>query len=105
MKESEIQSQILIYLRANNIFCWKNHVGGIKTKYGMATNPAKGIADITGVMPGGRFLACEVKTPKGKPSPEQILYLANVNAAGGLGFFATSVEDVAHELTGVFKLG
>lgn len=44
------------------------------------------------------FLAIEVKRPGGKLSPEQAAFLDDVNRAGGLGFKATSVEDVRARL-------
>ena len=59
----------------------------------------KGIADILGCWKG-RLIAIEVKTPRGKLSEKQEQFLMEVNAAGGLGFVARSVEDVMRELEG-----
>lgn len=41
------------------------------------------------------FSAVEVKTPQGKPTEEQVDFLAAVNAAGGIGIIATSSDDVS----------
>ena len=60
--ETNITKGILKALRAMGIFCFK-HWGG---PMGM-----KGVTDILGVLPGGQFLALEVKTAKGKLTPAQ----------------------------------
>jgi hypothetical protein len=40
------------------------------------------------------FLALEVKTPKGKPTEEQINFIQQVRKAGGIAGVVRSVEDV-----------
>ena len=45
-----------------------------------------------------RFLAIEVKRPGGKPTAPQQAFLDKVNEAGGIGFVATSVQDVMDQL-------
>ena len=42
----------------------------------------------------GRFLAIEVKNKKYMPTDKQILFLETINAFGGVGILARSVEDV-----------
>jgi hypothetical protein len=54
----------------------------------------KGVADILGMLSNGRFLAIEVKSKKGRLSPEQKIFLEEINAGGGIGILARSVEDV-----------
>jgi hypothetical protein len=44
----------------------------------------KGSADILGCLPGGRFLAVETKAERGRISPEQRQFLADIKALGGL---------------------
>jgi hypothetical protein len=58
--ESEITKAILKDLRSMGVFCFKHWGGPMGTK---------GVSDILGVLPGGRFLALEVKTEKGKLTP------------------------------------
>ncbi len=53
-----------------------------------------GCPDVLGQLKDGRLLGVEVKSPKGKPSPEQTLFLAQINAAGGVGFIAHDLRDV-----------
>lgn len=54
----------------------------------------KGSADLIGVLaPEGRFLALEVKTPKGRISKEQELFLSLVRKQGGFACVVRSVDD------------
>lgn len=53
----------------------------------------KGGSDIIGWTQDGRFLAIEVKTQKGRATPEQIRFINAVNASGGIAGICRSVED------------
>lgn len=55
------------------------------------------MADVLGII-GGKLLAIEVKTLKGKVSKSQKLFLENVNLNGGIGFVARSLEEVKRRL-------
>ena len=57
----------------------------------------KGISDIIGCH-NGRFLAIEIKTERGRVTPHQQRFIDRVNAAGGIGFVARSIEDVTYHL-------
>lgn len=61
----------------------------------------KGVSDILGIYKG-KFMAIEVKSAKGNPSPEQVSFLADVIRAGGIGFIARSIEDVERKLNKEF---
>lgn len=58
-----------------------------------------GVSDIIGLLPGGRFLAIEVKTDRGKATPRQDKFIRDVNEEGGLAFIARSVDDVIERLS------
>lgn len=98
--EQSIQRAILDYLRYRGIFCWKNNTAGIYVKARNTYIPshAPGVSDILGILPGGRFLAIEVKAPKGRVSPAQEQFLQTINERGGLAFVARSIDDVEEEL-------
>jgi len=102
--EKAIENQILHFLFKKKVFAWKNQSVGIfdpiKKVYRRSNNPfhIKGVADIIGVLPDGRFLAIEVKSKTGKASPEQIEFIKKINFMGGKAFIARSVEDVESEL-------
>jgi len=66
-----------------------------------------GGADLLGIIRGsGRAVACEVKVPGWKPRnaadreryARQLQFLACVRGAGGLGFVASSVEEVLQQI-------
>lgn len=81
--------------------------GAHKIPFGLCV----GSADLIGIAPDGRFLAVEVKVPEsgswraGRVSPEQRDFLAAVNAAGGLGGIARSVEDALALISGARQGG
>lgn len=102
--ESLIRNQICSYLRSKKILCFVHDSVGIydptKKVYRTNKNPyrMKGVADILGCLPDGRFLAIEVKTPKGRLTPEQRLFLGQIQASGGVSFVARSIDDVIRGL-------
>lgn len=90
MSEKLIVNKILKYLKSLNCcFAWKEH-GGI---YGTA-----GIPDIIACI-GGRFIAFEVKTEKGKPTKLQEVAIRDIIKAGGVALVVTSVEEVKDVIT------
>jgi hypothetical protein len=94
-QEGEIAKAILKDLRAMGVFCFKHWGGPMR---------AKGVPDILGVLPGGRFLALEAKARKGKLTPAQASFLQSVAVNGDLAFMARSVEAARERLAeeGVF---
>jgi Holliday junction resolvase len=85
MAEKEITNSILHYLKTVPIcFAWKTH-GGI---YGTA-----GIPDIICCI-GGRFVAFEVKAPKGKLTKLQEATIQRIRKAKGQACKVSSVEEV-----------
>src|SRR6267154_5037238 len=99
VKESVYQKAILEYLQAKGILVWRNHSTGIYNPKGGGFIPLgkPGVSDILGILPNGRFLAIEVKTPKGKLSENQIFFLDDINIRGGLAFMAITIDDVEKE--------
>lgn len=98
-KESEIQSEILKYLKSRGVFCWRNNntaqydrrLGGYRAFNGM-----KGVPDILAILPTGIFCGIEVKTPRGKQSPDQILFQKRSESLGARYILARSVDDVVN---------
>ena len=84
MKESDITKQILDTLKGCGVWAWKHWSGPMSHV---------GIADILGIYQG-RFLAIEVKGPRGKVSDAQSRFLRNIEEHGGIAFVARSVEDL-----------
>jgi mevalonate kinase len=85
MKESEIIAGIKDYLKTvDNCFYWKEH----GSQFGQA-----GIPDIICCI-GGRFIAFEVKTDKGKTTVLQEITLRKIRKAGGTAEVVRSVREV-----------
>jgi hypothetical protein len=92
MKEAEVTKAILNELKEMGIFVWKHWSGAFSKK---------GISDILGVLPGGRFLAIEVKGPNGRVTDHQKQFLEDVFKNGGLAFVARSPEEVKAQLENI----
>lgn len=108
LSEKQIENSILEYLAMRNIYAFKvKSQGTYDVKEGRFRKPSRyykrGTADILGVLPGGRFLAIEVKSKTGRLSMHQKMFIEAVNAYGGLGFVARSIEDVEQSIKGVKK--
>lgn len=92
MKESDIQRLIMLALSEAGCLIWRNNTGvlknaaGIPIKFGLCV----GSSDLIGIAPGGRFLAVEIKTCKGRATPEQLRFIEAVRARGGVAGIARS---------------
>lgn len=85
MLEKDITNKILRYLKGlDHCYCFKEHGGS----YG-----SSGIPDIICCY-RGRFLAFEVKTPKGKTTPLQDIAIRKICEADGIALVVRSVDDV-----------
>ena len=83
--EKEITKGIRHILRTHGIFHYKAWQGAMSEK---------GISDIIGVLPGGKAVAIEVKTQKGRLSKHQEKFLDRFKAAGGIAFVARSLREL-----------
>lgn len=95
MTEAQIQQAIRLALgREHDVLLYRNSVGvaqapdGRTQRFGLCP----GSSDLVGIGPGGRFLALEVKTERGRVSPEQQRFIDLVNARGGIGAVVRSPE-------------
>lgn len=82
MTEQQLGKKIQVYLKSRGAYV-------IKT---IATNRA-GVPDIIACY-GGKYIAIEVKLPKGVVSRLQDAHLQQIKEAGGVAIVARSVEDV-----------
>ena len=92
MKESDIQRLIMLALSEAGCLIWRNNTGvlknaaGIPIKFGLCV----GSSDLIGLTPTGRFLAVEIKTCKGRATPEQLRFIEAVRSRGGVAGIARS---------------
>lgn len=98
--ESQIKNQICQYLELIGVFFWIQSAGKIPGRINRSRFIRNGVSDILGVI-YGRMLAIEVKKPGGRASKEQMEFIANVNAEGGIAFLAYSLEDVISKLKAI----
>ena len=115
MTERDIQTQILLELshadtrlfRINAGTAWQGVVVQHTADRLVLAHPravrlaAPGVSDLIGWAPGGRFAAVEVKTPRGRATPEQLAFLELVQRSGGVAGIARSVADASQILHGV----
>lgn len=97
MLEKEIQKQIIDYLNARGIFCWKHRNGGSFGKK-KSYQTVLGIPDIIGFLDDGTFLGIEVKTSTGILSDEQKDFSIIAKRTGARVFTARCLQDVIDEL-------
>jgi hypothetical protein len=102
--EHVILNQILDYLRLKGCYVWRNNTGAfVRNYYSMKEarwketffrSGQRGLPDIIGIAPDGKFIGIEVKTQTGKVSPEQKVTLQTMANLGAWAFVARSLEDV-----------
>jgi hypothetical protein len=108
-EETKLQRLIMIALSNNDCLVFRNETAGayvgkvihkdarivtLQNAMLMQFGLCVGSSDIIGIhKPTGRFLAVEVKTAKGKPTPEQLNFIEQVRAANGIAGIARSVQD------------
>ena len=105
--EGKIQSKIMELLvkqglfafRVNNAPVWDRH---LNSGYGSYRTQGKwampGLSDVI-VVHNGLFIGCEIKTPTGKLSADQILFKRRLERVGGRYYVLRSVEDARLMLT------
>ena len=79
--ESQIQREIITYLRSQNWLVIRNHTQGLKYTGGRSTNPNKGMPDLL-VVKDSYYLWIEVKKPGGSLSIDQIKWHENARKYG-----------------------
>lgn len=92
LSESAIQDSIKKAAPSLGVILFRNNSGMTRrrVRFGLAV----GSSDLIGLLvPSGRFLAIEVKTATGKPTPEQDAFLDAVRAAGGFGAIVRSLDE------------
>ena len=96
--EKDLQTQIMVWLRLNDFFCFKvNNVGIKKMDGSYIPVGMRGIADIHAIK-YGKAIWIECKIKGNKLSPFQKQFLDNVARSGGIAFCAYSLEEVINVL-------
>lgn len=97
--EKKLQNVIIDLLNINGVgFFWQNDSFGIKGRKRENRYRPNGVPDILGIV-DGRFIAVEVKGPRGRLSDSQIKFKNAFQANGGVYILARSISDVRPLLT------
>ena len=102
-REGDLVKQCLQWLQLHGIVAWRMNSGRLPTTYKgkqrlVSFHGMPGLSDVIGILPKGRFLACEIKQPGNSPTLLQKSFLDLVNAAGGLGICVHSLDDLIRAL-------
>lgn len=98
-KEADVLRDVLAYLALARVPAWRNNTGAARYGKRLVRFGVAGMPDVVGILPGGRFLGCEVKRPGGgRLSDAQAACLDAVREAGGLGLVVRSVDDLRNGL-------
>lgn len=87
MSEQKLQKKMINWLQANNFYVFKVVAGN-----------RKGILDINGCTPTGRFFAVEVKYGANKASELQLYNIEEIQKRNGIAFVAWDLETVIARL-------
>lgn len=98
MKESELLSFALTCLKQSGLVYWRVPNGPVMHSLGgkviRKCSPIKGFPDLAGVFPNGRFFAIELKTDKGRLSPEQLDWITRLNMSGAMAVVLRSKDEI-----------
>ena len=101
-EEHEIQNEIRLAL-ADTCMIFRGNVGAGCTKDGryFSTGLPKGFSDLFGFRKSdGKAVFIEVKTPKGRPTKEQLDFLYTMNKNGAIAGLCRSAEDAINLIKG-----
>ena len=95
MTEKAIQNAILrAFGTRPDLRIWRANVGVARIGRRVVRFGVPGQADLTGVLPNGRRIEIEVKSPDGRQSEDQANFQRMIERFGGLYVLARSVDDV-----------
>lgn len=99
MNEKPIQNDILrVFGTLPTLRLWRANVGAARFGRRAVRFGIPGQADLTGILPDGRRLEIEVKSPTGEQTTEQRRFQKMIERFRGVYVLARSVEDVRRQL-------
>jgi hypothetical protein len=93
--EKKVQTSILHWMIGRGILAAITDAGVL---YGATCGIPRGWPDLTGCMPGGRFIGVECKADKGRQSEDQKEVQRIIEKMGGLYILAHSLDEFLAEL-------
>ena len=99
MREHKLLNAILREFGTRRHFrLWRQNTGVARMGPRVVRFGVRGQADLTGILPDGRRLEVETKSPTGRQSPDQRNFQQMIEHFGGVYVLARSVEDVRRAL-------
>ncbi len=98
--EATVLAHVLLALKYHPCVAmvWRVNSGAVKTDERFIRYGFVGCSDILGILKGGRLLAVECKSAKGRLTVAQQSFLEVITKAGGLAIVARGVDDVIRGL-------
>ena len=93
-REAPVVRDCLKWLHARGIFAWRNNTGTAWIGEQPVTFGYPGSGDILGILPDGRLLAVECKSPTGTQSAKQKEFQAKIEANHGVYILARNVGEL-----------
>jgi len=107
MKESELLSYAHTCLKQSGLVFWRVPNGPVFHSIGgrviRKCSPVKGFPDLAGVFPSGKFWAIELKTDKGRLSPEQKDWIKYLEEVGYCAKVCKGADDAKEQITAFFN--
>ncbi len=108
MKESELLTYALTCLKQSGLVYWRVSNGPVLHQLGgkmiMKKSSIKGFPDIAGIFPNGKLFAIELKTDKGKLSPEQVEWITKLNMSGAMAVVLRTKDEIAEFVAAASKI-
>lgn len=108
MKEAELLSFALTCLKQSGLVYWRVPNGPVMHSIGgkmiRKCSPIKGFPDIAGIFPSGKIFAIELKTDKGRLSPEQIEWITKINMSNGMAVVLRSKDEIREFVEAASKI-
>jgi hypothetical protein len=100
MAEAPVLKGVLEYLTARGIYAWRSNNVGVynRKRDAYVFHGLRGVSDVLGILPDGRLLAIECKSPGKRPSEAQDAFLEAIAARGGVATWVTSVDELEADL-------
>lgn len=90
-RTNDLTNAIENYLKLQGVMAWRqNNLAAPNRRF----NGRRGVPDISGILPGGKFIGIEVKTGKDKMSEYQISFRDESTAQGAVYIEAHTIDDV-----------
>lgn len=104
MAESDLLSYAITCLKQSGLVFWRVPNQGVRHNGIRKKSPITGFPDLAGVFPNGKFFAIELKTDKGRLSPEQTEWITKLNMSGAMAIVLRSKDEISEFVLSASKM-